>query len=115
MRQRQGTKVERFARVIDGNPVDDYFVVSGLAAANKERGDSAALPRTIHDRARQKTHGVVRGNRLHYFQLLAAQSVNVSARGVAWNWGASRGHHHGFRRRRQSEFDGDDFRSRGKI
>src|SRR5208282_1641249 len=37
LRQGQSAEVKRLARYVDRNPIDNHFVVSGFAAANKER------------------------------------------------------------------------------
>src|SRR5271169_2574706 len=38
LRQRQSTKVKRATRLVDGDAIDNHLVVSGVAAANEERG-----------------------------------------------------------------------------
>jgi len=51
LRQRQRSKIKRFARFTDVDPIDNHFVVCRLPAAQNRDGNSAKLPRSIHDRA----------------------------------------------------------------
>src|ERR1700723_1071384 len=71
--QGESAEIECAAGLVDGDAVDDHFVVSGVAAADEERRYSAALTGSIHYCARQETHCVIGCYWVHHFELATAQ------------------------------------------
>ena len=112
--QRESAEVEGASGFVDGDAVDDDFVVARFTAADEERGQASALAGSVDDRAGKKTDGVAGGGGSRGCQLRSAERVDVGAGGFAGDWGAGRADDYRFRRGRETKLDGE-FRLGGNV
>ncbi len=100
-------EVKGSSGIVDGNSVDDDFVVAGIAATNEERGLAAALSDGIDHGAGQKANGFGGGDRLHGCELIIFQGGGAGAGIFGGNGRASGGYDDGFGNARESKPDGE--------
>ena len=113
--ERKRAEVESAAGFVDGDAIDDHFVVVGIAAAHEQGGQASALAGGIHHGAGKKADSIVGGRGLHGFELPAFQSGDVGAGFFGECWSSGRGHDYGFRRCGEMQMDGDDIGMGGDV
>lgn len=77
--ERDDTEVGGLAGSIDGDAIDDEFVVGGLAAANEERGDAATLAGIAEDGSGKNVQSVGGGDGLEGIELRVGEGVGLGA------------------------------------
>ncbi len=109
------TEVESSTGLVDGDAVDNHFVVVGFAAAHEQGREASALAGGVHYGAGKKADGIVGGRRAHGFQLAAFQGGNAGAGFFGESRGSGRGDDYGFRGGGEVELDCDDVGTSGDI
>ena len=71
--QWENAEIKSATGFIDGNAVDDDFVVTRIAASHEERGQASTAALRVNDGAGQKAKNLVSRHWLHHCELGGAE------------------------------------------